>query len=363
MSGAADVGVIGAGVVGLSTAAELVRRGRTVLCFERARPGVGQSAGRTRIFRHRHDDPGMVHLALRARAAWRDLEQGAGETLVGSEGVVIAGVREDEAARLERLGVRMRLLDRDALRGRIPLGGPGRSARAPDCAILDLDGGAIRAHRAVAVLAAAVGGQRLAAEVFGLTARSHSVTVHTAEGSHDCGHVVVAAGTETARFASELGISLRERRALHVRASFPAHPGTALPCLIDRSGLYGERVYASPADDGRLLAIGLSGREASLPVDEHDRLLPGADPSTLRARIEAYASAALPGVVGARRSTRLCMTTPLDAGDDALAAWQQGPVTLLAGNNLFKFAPLLGRLLADAAEERGLDPALRPHPR
>ena len=37
-----------------------------------------------------------------------------------------------------------------------------------------------------------------------------------------------------------------------------------------------------------------------------------------------------------------------------------GPVTLFAGNNLFKFAPLLGRLLAETVLSGEVVPSLAP---
>ena len=43
--------------------------------FEAAAPGSGQSAGRTRVFRHGHDDERLVRLAIRARGEWERLEQ------------------------------------------------------------------------------------------------------------------------------------------------------------------------------------------------------------------------------------------------------------------------------------------------
>ena len=57
------VAVVGAGIVGLSTAAALSDRGASVTVFERGVPGDGQSGGSGRIFRHAHDDPRLVELA------------------------------------------------------------------------------------------------------------------------------------------------------------------------------------------------------------------------------------------------------------------------------------------------------------
>ena len=57
---------------------------------------------------------------------------------------------------------------------------------------------------------------------------------------------------------------------------------------------------------------------------------------------------------------RVCRLTRLPWGEDAFAAWRTGPVTAFAGHNLFKFAPVLGPMLVEAATGDALPAALRP---
>src|SRR5919202_1741908 len=82
-----DIAVIGAGIVGLSTAYSLLGAGVSVTVYERGVPGNGQSGGESRIFRHAHDDPRLVDFACRSRAIWRDWESRLGVALVSGDGV------------------------------------------------------------------------------------------------------------------------------------------------------------------------------------------------------------------------------------------------------------------------------------
>ena len=68
--------VVGTGVMGLSAAATLARRGHQVVALDRF--GVGNpsssSPGATRIWRMAHPDRTRVRLALWTKELWRDLE-------------------------------------------------------------------------------------------------------------------------------------------------------------------------------------------------------------------------------------------------------------------------------------------------
>ncbi|HEX6331036.1 MAG TPA: N-methyl-L-tryptophan oxidase [Actinomycetota bacterium] len=346
-----DVIVVGGGVMGTSAARWLANAGRSVLLLERFEVGHarGSSGGPTRIFRLTYHHPDYVRMARRALDEWRALEAEAGETLlVTTAGLDLGRAGRTSAEATRAAGVAVEYLTPAAIRERWP------ALRVPEDVevFVQEDGGVCLAERTVRAQA------RLAAEA-GATVREHvpverivatgtGAEVHAEGESFRAPIVVVTAGPWAGGLLRTAGIDLPLTPSLEQVTYFRLDEPAELPTLTDWGTGPAQTPYVVPHPQDRgafKVALHLSG-----PVVDADTRSFEPDPGR-EARVIDYANARF-APHGDDGGTETCLYT--NSPDEDFVLDRRGPVVIgspCSGHG-FKFAPFLGRVLADLALAR-----------
>ncbi|WP_412163601.1 FAD-dependent oxidoreductase [Curtobacterium flaccumfaciens] len=357
----APVVVIGAGVVGAATAYALTARGERVLLVEQHARGhrLGSSHGATRIFRQGYADPEYVALTTRALELWGALEAAAGEELIVRTGAVDHGrpeVIDAIAAALADADIPHESLTPDQAAARWPgIAFEGRVLTHPSA-------GRIRSERTIEVfltLAERTGlaDLRFDTRVTGLEDHGDDVTAALSDGSAVRTASVVAAvgswaptlvgGLLAGRGAGLPAIRVTQEQPAH----FPSHlPDAAWPSFVHWAD--GDDVYGL-LTPGEGVKVGFHGTGPVVDPDHRDFVPVPAEAE----RLQAYVARYVPGVDATKPEFISCLYD--NSPDEDFVIDRVGPLTVATGfsGHGFKFAPLLGEMLADLATG-GV-----PHPR
>lgn len=360
--------IVGAGVFGAAAALELRRRGRAVLLLER---GVvphpdASSTDVSKVVRPDYGaDEVYTEMALEALDIWEEWGRTEDPSPWHPDGfLVLAGSRmapggfEWESRRLLReRGVQLEAVDADALRRRHPA---WNAARYPEGYLNPRAGwaeSAVVVERLVERARRAGADVRTGIEVERVdTAPDGAVRgVRLRDGERVAARsVVVAAGAWTPALLPDLSNRLwaTAQYVVHLHVADPAawsapdFPTWAAD--VARTGWYG--FPALP--DGRL-KIGHHGPGRRLAPDEP---APDRVPAEHEEHLRDFLEGSLPALVDAPvAGSRVCLYCDTFDGDFWIA---RDPVrsglTVAAGGSGhgFKFAPLLGPLIADAVEGR-----------
>jgi sarcosine oxidase len=363
-----DVVVVGLGALGSAASWQLARRGTSVVGLEQF--GLGHARGAShdtsRIIRHSYHTPGYVELTFAAYDDWADLERTSGESLVTITGGVdlfppdAAIPMDTYTSSLDACSVPYDVVTAaEAMR------------RWPQFA---LPAGTSVLHQArTGIVPAAVGTaamQRLAVEagarlvgecaVTGLRDLGDHLEVEAGGQTYRCRRVVVTSDAWTNDVLGHLGVQL-PLTVLQEQVTYVQPPDASsfaperFPVWIwmDDPSFYGFPCFGATTVKS---AEDCGGH----PVDPHTRS-GDVEPAAER-RLVDFLSRVVPALGTAVVGSKTCLYTLTPDRDFALGPLpgHEGVIVGLGAAHGMKFAPTLGRVLADLALDGHTDADIAP---
>ncbi len=344
--GRVDVAVVGAGIMGASTAWWLARQGKSVIVLERFAAGHvnGSSHGTERIFRLTHADPFWARQCVESLPLWRELEDDVRESLLLTTGHLDLGTPSDLAPKVstaELCGIATRWMDPVEVTERWP----GLSVSGP--ALFHAEGGRTNAEATVAAMLRRVvelgGDVRFETPVQSIATAAGGVEIVTDGATISAGvAVVTAAGWTPDLIPFVTGLPTITSSTGQVAFFTPKDSSLLWPTFID------PEVYGMSTPQGRIRL----GHFLHAAPTHPDRRSFEPDPH-VRSLLEQWAETHLPGVDPQPVGELSCLFG--ETQDDDFVIDRQGPVVVGCGfgGHGFKFAPLVGRMLAELASGDG----------
>jgi sarcosine oxidase len=337
--------VVGAGLLGLSAAWSLSRRGHQVLVLDTDVPGHAGagSKGTARIFRLSYPDPLYVEMAAQARALWRLLEAHSGRALL--QMTTLANFGQDLeaiAAAMTQAGTPFcRLTESETdqrFGGHLRINGP---------ALLEEGSGVLAADACLQALVEAGSFElRIGPPVVALDDQDDHVSIALADGQRLTTQVVInCAGPDSLALLPDVvapiaaGPSLQQ--VVYLR---PEHPDADIPLFIEWGD---DTVYGLPVTGQRLLK--LSHHMAGPPVAP-DAMTSDDDPHLVD-QLLAAAARLLPTFNRTPVATERCLYDNTLDSDFLIERVGQIVIGCGTSGHGFKFGPLLGEIMADLATD------------
>ena len=360
-----DVAVVGLGAMGSAALYAAASRGQRVIGFDRFEPGHARSSsfGESRVIRLAYfEDPSYVPLLRGAYRAWRKLEALTGEKILTITGIVEAGhpgatLVEGSIRSAREHNLPHELLTPQQVNDRFP----AFNLPAGWTCVFQPDGGVLLPEKAIGLFVAAAqdGGAtvRLNTPVSGVQPAGNGVRVRLADGEViDAGSAIVAPGPWIKDLIPELGGRLQLTRQPLLwfdPVDEPLVRPDRMPVFFFQS--HDHLTYGLPniCGSGVKAASHLSGGDlesADAPradVSDHEK-------AGLRALLQRY----VPAAAGEIHRTSLCIYTRSPDEHFVLGQHPEAPQIVLASpcsGHGFKFASVMGEILADLAIDRSTD--------
>ncbi len=348
--------VVGAGLLGLSSAWALARRGWSVVVLEAAgSPGHERagSKGDARIFRLGYPEPRYVEMAVLARARWHDLEAATGQKLLEITGQVTTG---DEATvqaiagALTAAGAPVEQISASEAARRFP------AISVKGTALVEPDSGVLAADTCLHALRQAGGFEvRTGNAVTSLHQRPASVAVETADGTSLRADVVVDCAGAASLGLLDVATPAAAAPSLPQVAYFALRRRDVVPPVLIEWGdtmVYGLPVPPGGPHAGSYKVSHHTPGSTLGAFDPSDPAPLGTDDSALLSLLTDAVARLLPSLTPEPVATERCVYD--NSADTDFVLDRVGRIVVGCGTSghTFKFGPLLGEMLADLAEER-----------
>jgi len=350
--------VLGLGGFGSAAAYWLARRaGSEVLGLEQFELGHarGESQDHSRIIRLSYHTPEYVELARHAFKAWHEVESEAGEPLILRTGGLDLGPRDSAiplanySDSMDAAGVSYETLDADEIMRRWP----------PFRLTADIHG-LYQSESGIAMAAKSNAAHQRLARAFGAVLREHApveaiapldgeIALHSGGEEYRCRRLIITAGAWSNGALGHLGLRLplcvtqeqvtyfaSPRLAVFQPERFPVWIWMDDPCF------YGFPVFGEP---GPKVGQDAGGKEVTAETRTYDP-----DREALE-RVRMFLGRYLPDALGPILYTKSCLYTLTPDRDFVLDRLPEHPSVLVAigGGHGFKFASLVGKILAELA--------------
>jgi sarcosine oxidase len=351
-----DVIVVGLGVTGLAALAELSRRGVRAAGIERHATGhdLGSSHGETRMIRLGYfEHPSYVPLLRRTYALWRELEKATNTELLHITGIAEMGTPDSDIVAGTLAASRQHALPHEVLDAaeamrRFP------AFRLPHdfVCVVQPDGGFVAAEAAVAALAAqakAHGADVLThTDVQAVRSSSAGVQVITSRGDIEAKAAIVAAGPWMTQLLGKLPLRVTRQVMTWFEARQPSlFAEASFPVFLLGSHLGNH--YGFPSLDGRTVKIAKHHHfDQTVDPERVERKVLAEDEAAVRAALKEF----IPVADGPLAAAKTCLYTVTPDHDFIVDRLPDAPNVVVASacsGHGFKFAPVMGEVLADLA--------------
>lgn len=357
-----DVAVVGLGAMGSAALFHLARRGLKAVGIERFQPGHdrGSSHGESRAIRLSYfEHPSYVPLVRSAYENWHELERLTGETVLTTTGIVEAGRPGSRLVAGSLEACRLHGLDHEVLEpAEVARRFPAIQLPADYSVMFQPQAGYLKPELANALhlrLAQEAGAEVLTnTRVVAIEPRGEGVRIVTGHSTIEAGKVVVSAGPWIGELVPELKPHLFLNRTVLCWYE-PIEPELFTPDKLSIFAIEGEDdlLYGFPDFAGtgfKCASHYSSGRLANADSARQD-----AGPED-EARTRRFLENYLPAGAGRLKAMKTCIYTMTPDEDFVIDLSPSDSRIVIASpcsGHGFKFASVIGEILADLATEGG----------